>query len=322
MDDPTYTVTISPDKAGLRLDQALAQAIPSLSRRQVQALLEDGRVRGAAVDDKVEADHRVRSGAVYTIAVPKALPPLLTPQPMPLSIVFEDEDLIVIDKPPGLVVHPGAGTRDGTLVNALLAHCPGALATIGGPLRPGIVHRLDKDTSGLMVIAKTDRAYHALTAQFARHTVERAYHALVWGQPVPAAGRVALPIGRSPLDRKKMAAVRSGTGKPAATNFRTLAVFSGRAALIECRLETGRTHQVRVHMAAIGHPLVGDPVYGGRRRRVDENDRLGAALAAFPRQALHAHVIGFSHPADGRTLRFESILQNDFKLLMDCLNNF
>ena len=229
---------------------------------------------------------------------------------MAVDILFEDSDLIVIDKPPGLVVHPAPGNPQGTLVNALIAHCGASLAGIGGERRPGIVHRLDKDTSGLMVAAKTEPALAGLARQFAERSVDRAYKAVVWGVPRPAAGVIEGSIGRSPRNRKKMAVVRSG-GKAARTRYRVDARLpDGIASLVDCRLETGRTHQIRVHLAHAGHPLVGDPVYGRKRAGAP------AALLAFPRQALDAYRLGFIHPATGRTLRFERPLYKDIKELL------
>jgi 23S rRNA pseudouridine1911/1915/1917 synthase len=240
---------------------------------------------------------------------------------MPLVIVYEDADVIVVDKPAGLVVHPGAGNADGTLVNGLLAHCPQGLAATGLPLRPGIVHRLDKDTSGLIVVAKTDRAYRTLTQQFALHSVERAYWAFVWGVPSPSTGRIDTRIGRSPGNRLRMAVVPAG-GKRAITHFRTVRTFGTVAALLECRLATGRTHQIRVHMAATGHPLIGDTVYGRGGRGSNATgtaETVQSRVRAFPRQALHAYLLGFRHPEDGAEHRFCSELPSDLIALQDLL---
>ncbi|MCB2101161.1 MAG: RluA family pseudouridine synthase [Rhodobacterales bacterium] len=320
-DATTYTVPVPQDKGGARLDRLLAEALPALSRSRLKALILDGRVTvdGEAVTDPAR---KVAPGAAATVTVPPARPAEPAAQALPLDVVFEDDHLIVIDKPAGLVVHPAAGNPDGTLVNALLAHCAGRLSGIGGVARPGIVHRLDKDTSGLLVVAKSDAAHHGLAAQFAEHSLDRAYQALVWGLPSPTAGRIEGNIGRSPRDRKKMAVVDKG-GKPAATGYRVLRAFAGGAvSLVECRLETGRTHQIRVHMARAGHPLVGDPAYGGggtgRRRALP--DDAARALAAFPRQALHAVLIGFIHPVSGEPMRFESNLPNDINELICILD--
>jgi 23S rRNA pseudouridine1911/1915/1917 synthase len=319
-----YTVRVDGDKAGLRLDRFLAAALPDLSRRQIQDLIKAGRVAAADPALLLSTDRRVVADEIYHVAVPPPPAVDVVAQALPLTIVHEDDDVLVIDKPAGLVVHPGAGTRDGTLVNALLAYCPQRLSTIGAPLRPGIVHRLDKDTSGLIVIARSDPAHRALSEQFARHSIERAYHAVVRGRPAPASGLIEGNIGRSPNDRKRMAIVIRG-GKPARTHYRVLQTFGDAgppgAALVECRPETGRTHQIRVHMAAIGHPLAGDLAYGGRRLR-GATSAILILLADFPRQALHAHRIAFDHPATGERLRFSSPLPPDMAELLGKLKSF
>ena len=294
---------------GERLDKALAEA-SGLSRERVKALIGEGRVTldGKAVS---QASLKPAEGARFSIEVPEAVPAEAAPQDIPLTIAFEDDHLIVIDKPAGLVVHPAAGNLDGTLVNALLHHCRGRLSGIGGVARPGIVHRIDKDTSGLLVVAKTDAAHEGLARQFADHSIERLYNAVVAGRPSPAAGTVTGAIARSSANRKKMALVEDGRGKHAVTHYRTLEALSG-AALVECKLETGRTHQVRVHLASIGHPLLGDPVYGRTPPRL----RPLLQQLAFARQALHAAVLGFIHPVSGEALRFESMLPDDIKRLL------
>jgi 23S rRNA pseudouridine1911/1915/1917 synthase len=245
------------------------------------------------------------------IRVPKPAPAVAEAQDIPLSVVYEDAHLIVIDKPAGLVVHPAAGNFDGTLVNALLHHCRGQLSGIGGVVRPGIVHRIDKDTSGLLVVAKTDAAHEGLARQFADHSIHRAYHAVTGGVPVPAAGTVRGAIGRAGHDRKKMALVDDARGKHAVTHYRTLQVLNG-AALIECRLETGRTHQVRVHLASIGHALLGDSVYG----RAPALLKPVLARLQFRRQALHAAELGFVHPASCEPVRFVSKTPVDLRELI------
>jgi 23S rRNA pseudouridine1911/1915/1917 synthase len=251
---------------------------------------------------------RVKRGQSVMVVIPPAVRAEPEGQAMALPIVYEDAHLIVIDKPAGLVVHPAAGNRDGTLVNALIAHCGESLRGIGGELRPGIVHRIDKDTSGLIVAAKTEQAHRSLGKQFAAHAIERVYQALVWGVPRERAGTIDGALGRSPLNRQKMAVLRVG-GKAARTHYKVIEVLGAKAAptaaLIECRLETGRTHQIRVHMAHIGHPVIGDPVYG--RPRTIPGLTLG-----IRRQALHAAVLGFQHPASHKVLRFESALPADF----------
>jgi len=294
---------------GLRLDRALAD-VSGLSRERVKALMDEGRV---ALGGKPagQASLKAAEGTPFTIRVPEAAPAEAAAQDIPLVVVYEDEHLIVVDKPAGLVVHPAAGNLDGTLVNALLHHCRGQLSGIGGVARPGIVHRIDKDTSGLLVVAKTDLAHEGLARQFADHSIHRAYHAVTTGVPVPASDTVRGAIGRSERDRKKMALVSDGRGKHAVTHYRTIEVLSG-AALIECRLETGRTHQVRVHLASIGHALVGDPVYG----RTPSSLKPLLARLGFRRQALHAAELGFLHPASGEAVRFASTSPVDLRTLI------
>jgi 23S rRNA pseudouridine1911/1915/1917 synthase len=310
---------------GWRLDHFLAKALPDLSRARLQALIKDGRVRKgeATIGDP---NFRVKPGESYAVSVPPPLPAEPQPQAIPLSILYEDDDLIVIDKQAGLVVHPAAGNLDGTLVNALLAHCGTSLKGIGGVARPGIVHRLDKDTSGVLVAAKNERAMRSLAKQFAAHKVERAYNAVVWGAPRERAGLVEGNLGRNPFDRKRMAVLRE-SGKPARTRYETLETFGTRdkafAALLECRLETGRTHQIRVHLAHIGHPLIGDATYGRARRapipRSPEEKAAFEAAMKFPRQALHAGGLGFFHPTKQKKMRFESPWPADFANLMKAL---
>ncbi len=344
----TYTVTVPEDKAGARLDRTLADLLPDLSpglsRTRIKALIETGAV---AIDEAAgtpanDPAQKVRPGQTFTIDVPPVEAPEPMAQAIPLSVIYEDDDLIVIDKPAGLVVHPAPGNRDRTLVNALLAHCGKGLSGIGGVARPGIVHRLDKDTSGLLVVAKNDAAHQGLAQQFADHSLERAYRAVVWGVPRPARGEITGNIGRNPANRKKMAIVARG-GKPARTHYRierTLGagggppragqmanraaglVASAVASLVECRLETGRTHQIRVHMASLNHPVIGDPLYGGRRparRGAGSMAGVRAALAEFNRQALHAYLLGFTHPITGNPVRFKSELPLDIRSLIDIL---
>lgn len=312
-------------QAGHRLDRVLAGTLGDLSRARIQQLLSEGRVTrdGATIKD---ANHRVKGGDVFEVFVPPAAEARPRGQDIPLDVVYEDKDLIVIEKPAGLVVHPAAGNPDGTLVNALIAHCGASLMGIGGEARPGIVHRLDKDTSGLLVAAKTERAMTSLAKQFANHTIERAYNAVVWGAPRAPEGVIEGQIGRSPFDRKRMAVLRGG-GKMARTRYRVLETFGidGRplASLIECRLETGRTHQIRVHLTHLGHPLIGDPTYGRARQaprpKTTEEEVAFAATANFPRQALHAFVLGFQHPSLHKTMRFESPWPSDFAGLVEAL---
>jgi len=295
-----------------RLDKALAEA-SGLSRARVQALIAEGRVEVAG-RPATSASLKLAAGTPFRITVPPAATAAAAPEDIALSIAFEDEHLIVVDKPAGMVVHPAAGNPAGTLVNALLHHCRGQLSGIGGVARPGIVHRIDKDTSGLLVIAKTDAAHEALSAQFAAHSVHRRYLAVCAGQPVPAEGTIDARIGRSDADRKKMTVLpkNSSRGKTAVTHYKVIEPLA-EASLIECRLETGRTHQVRVHCASIGHALVGDPVYG----RIPKPLRPLVARLGFARQALHAAELGFVHPAHGETVRFRADLPSDMAELID-----
>ena len=308
-----HTLSVEASQAGIRLDKWLVSRLPDLSRSRLQALIAEGFVEDE--DGPVaNASGKVREGETYLVTIPPAEPAIPLPEDIPLSVLYEDDHLIVIIKPAGMVVHPAPGNMTQTLVNALLHHCTGTLSGIGGVRRPGIVHRLDKDTSGLMVAAKSDVAHHGLSAQFAEHSITRAYRALCWGVPSPRQGEISGRIGRSSTDRKKMAVVSHGD-KHALTRYRVLETFADAAALVECRLATGRTHQIRVHMTSIGHPLVGDPVYG--RGRLARGKTLSPeqkqALEQFPRQALHAFQLGFSHPVTGERLEFSSDLPIDLK---------
>ncbi len=319
------TAAVEAGQAGLRLDRFLALQFPDLSRSRLQALIDQGAVsRGAATIR--DGNTRVKPGEIYEVNVPEPVPAEPAGQDIPLNIVYEDKDLIVIDKPAGLVVHPAAGNLDGTLVNALIAHCGPSLKGVGGVARPGIVHRLDKDTSGLLVVAKNDRAMASLAKQFAAHVVQRAYHAVVWGSPRLGDGTIEGDIGRNPFDRKRMAVVRSA-GKPARTRYRVIERFGNPArplaSLIECRLETGRTHQIRVHLTHLGHPLIGDPAYRKARHaprpKNDAEARAYAAANEFSRQALHAWLLGFQHPTTHKEIRFESAWPADFSGLVEAL---
>ncbi|MEA1082689.1 RluA family pseudouridine synthase [Sphingomonas sp. CD22] len=299
--------TIAPAADGWRLDRALADAVPTLSRERLKVLIASGAVTrdGLMVRD---AAKKAAAGDRLLVAVPVPTLPHNEAQDIPLVVAYEDEHLIVIDKPAGLVVHPAAGNLDGTLVNALLHHCEGSLSGIGGVARPGIVHRIDKDTSGLMVAAKTDRAHEGLARQFHDHSIDRRYRAIVGGVPRPAAGKVDAPLARSATNRKKIAIVQGG--KRAVTHFATMQVLRD-AALVECRLETGRTHQVRVHMASIGHALLGDPVYG----RTKGVQKALLETLGFRRQALHAAHLGFIHPVKSTALAFDSVMPADMQEL-------
>ena len=307
------TARLADEVDGWRLDRALAAAIPSLSRERLKVLIAGGSVTR---DDRPVRDPavRVERGQRFAVAVPAPAPADAAAQEIPLVVAYEDEHLIVVDKPAGLVVHPAAGNLDGTLVNALLHHCRGQLSGIGGVARPGIVHRIDKDTSGLIVAAKHDRAHEGLAAQFARHSIDRRYLAIADGVPLRDAGTIEAWLARSERDRRKVAIVAAGRGKRAVTHWR-IAERLRDAALVECRLETGRTHQVRVHMASLGHPLLGDPVYGraGGRHR-SRLDALG-----FRRQALHAAVLGFEHPITRRTIALQSTIPDDMQRLFSGL---
>ncbi|MFN4281037.1 MAG: RluA family pseudouridine synthase [Alphaproteobacteria bacterium] len=356
-------VTINDSLAGERLDKALslvlAREIPGFSRVRARALIETGMVTlasdaGAPSPATItDASYRVKPGQHFAIMLPEPEPASPVAQAIPLAVVYEDDQLLVIDKPAGLVVHPAAGNADGTLVNALLAHCGESLSGVGGVKRPGIVHRIDKDTSGLMVVAKTDAAHQGLAAQFAAHSLDRAYQAVVWGAPQPADGEIEGAIGRDPKNRQRMTVVgpNGGAGKDALTRYRTLKTFTAKAgavpgapksagrpfaALVECRLATGRTHQIRVHMSHIGHPLLGDGTYrqagtlqksGGPRpalgaaggAAITKPEAAQTAAKALGRQALHAFRIGFIHPTRHENLIFQSELPNDLKELISSL---
>jgi 23S rRNA pseudouridine1911/1915/1917 synthase len=327
---PQILPPVPPEAAGERLDRYLASALAGgtedFSRSRLKNLILDGHVRegGATITDP---SRKIKPGEIYAVTQPAAVAAEPQAQDIPLNIVYEDDQLIVVDKPAGLVVHPAPGNPERTLVNALLHHCGDSLSGIGGVKRPGIVHRIDKDTSGLVVAAKTDRAHHALAALFATHDIERSYDALVWGHPNPLQGTIEGAIGRDPKDRKRMAIVTRG-GKPAVTHYATSRmIFDGKGqpvcALVRCTLETGRTHQIRVHMTAKGNALIGDPVYGRNRslQRFQLGEPARAALAGFKRQALHAATLGFRHPVSGKALRFESPLPEDFAALLKVLSS-
>jgi 23S rRNA pseudouridine1911/1915/1917 synthase len=304
------TITLSGILGEGRLDRALADALPDLSRARIQALIADNAltIDGAVVTDASSAKF---SAGHFIMTIPAPRPDRAEPQDIALTILYEDEHLIIVDKPAGLVVHPAAGHADGTLVNALLHHCKGALSGIGGVERPGIVHRIDRDTSGLLVVAKSDKAHEGLAKLFAAHDIDRRYLAVVAGQPAPPAGIIRTQIGRHPTDRKKMAVLPDGKGKHAVTHFRMIEPLKN-AALVECRLETGRTHQVRVHMAHIGHALIGDATYNNRQKTF----KFGPNQSYFTRQALHAASLGFIHPITGEKLAFDSSLPDDIQELL------
>ena len=322
-DEIYYCEPVPEDKEGLRLDKWLSLAVPSESRTRIAHLINAGKV---SKDGHVcnFSSVRVKAGEEYVFAVPPPKELNVLPEKIPLNILFEDEDLIVINKPAGMVVHPGAGNWEHTMVNALLAHCKGSLSGIGGVERPGIVHRIDKDTSGVLVVAKTDFAHRALANMFRAHDIERIYTAIVWGVPTPLKGTVAGQIGRSKTNRQKMAILHEGgRGREAITHYQVIKVLAdGAASLIECRLETGRTHQIRVHMTSIGCPLIGDKTYTENRpNKKPMGEQRRAAAEAFPRQALHAGVLGFTHPRTGEHLRFEAKLPVDMTALLETLSS-
>lgn len=317
LDEPLTRMTspaVSDRENKKRLDKFLADALPDLSRNAFIRLIEDNQVKiqdsGLIVN---RPDMKVETGQIFEITVPAPTPAQVLPEEMPLDIVYEDDDVVVVNKPAGLVVHPGAGNWEHTLVNGLLFHCKGGLSGIGGVERPGIVHRIDKDTSGLLVVAKNDKAHRALAKQFAVHSIQREYQAFVWGKVEQEQGRIEGNIGRSPTNRQKMALVRMG-GKSAVTHYTRLDVYGGGlVSFVKCVLETGRTHQIRVHMSSIRHPLVGDYTYGKSPKNAPDFVR------DFPRQALHAGLLGFVHPTTGKQLVFEVPMPADMQELKEKL---
>ena len=323
MSSQRFEIAAGAEDKGARLDRFLADRIAELSRTRLKALILEGAVEvsGRTVRDP---EYRVNAGDEIAVGIPEAEPAKPAGEKIPLDIVYEDKDVVVIDKPAGLVVHPAAGNRSGTLVNALIAHCGASLSGIGGEKRPGIVHRLDKDTSGLLVVAKNDAAHRSLSEQFADHgrtnELSRGYLAFAWGAPKPERGTIDAPIARDPRSRVKMA-VRKG-GKEAVTHYEVLQKYPGAdgkpvASMVECELETGRTHQIRVHLAKAGHPLLGDAVYGAvfQSKSVLLPQQTQAKLKALNRQALHAFRLAFSHPRTGKLLSFESKLPKDLAAL-------
>lgn len=313
------TLAAEAEQAGQRLDKWLADTLArdDLSRSRLKALIQDGALKK---DNQVVTDPsaRVIAASVYSLTVPEAAPATPQPEPLPLAILYEDEHLICINKAAGMVVHPAPGALSGTLVNALLYHCGDSLTGIGGVARPGIVHRLDKDTSGVMIVAKTAAAHSRLTDMFAAHDLDRRYQALVWGLPAMRADTVDAALARHPVDRKRQAI--QPRGRHAITHYTTLRDLPPFGCLIECRLETGRTHQIRVHMAHIGHGVIGDPLYGKPKRAGQMPDTISrdalASLRAFPRQALHAARLSFAHPITGAALDFDSPLPADMTKLI------
>jgi 23S rRNA pseudouridine1911/1915/1917 synthase len=330
MSETIHTLTVEAVDDGMRLDKFLAANLPELSRSRLQALIEQNCVtcNGKIIDD---ASRKVKQGHEYGVTIPEPVVSHMLPQAIDLDIVYEDKDLLIINKPAGLTVHPGAGNPDMTLVNALLAHCGDSLSGIGGVARPGIVHRIDKETSGLLVVAKHDAAHLALSAQLVDHSLKRTYAAILWGVPAPKSGKISGNIARSMSNRQKMTIVRNG-GKPAITHYKTLRTFScgmksPPISHVECNLETGRTHQIRVHFSHLGHSLVGDPVYGqttssrlsaGQYKSLPSEVR--GALLGFKRQALHARELGLIHPTTGKKMTFEAKLPGDMQTLIDVLS--
>jgi 23S rRNA pseudouridine1911/1915/1917 synthase len=322
-------VEATPAQLGQRLDKFLAEHINDLSRAHIQALIRSGHVTDLTGATLKDGAYRVKPGGIFEVYVPEPAPAAPAPEPIALHVVHEDKALIVIDKPAHLVVHPAAGHATGTLVNALIAHCGASLSGIGGVKRPGIVHRLDKGTSGLLVVAKTDAAHKGLSEQFAAHgtdgRMERAYLALVWGKLTRPRGTIDVPLSRSTTNRTKIAVAKGATGRRAVTHYEVLETFgaqgSGAISLLRLRLETGRTHQIRVHLAHLGHPVVGDPVYGsGFKAKVHVlAEPAQDALRHLGRQALHAAELGFEHPATGKKLRFTSPLPQDIADLISAL---
>lgn len=344
MSPATHTLHANEADSGLRLDRFLAKRLPELSRSRLQALIAQGCVtcnERAATD----AASKVKSGQHYVLVIPETAPSHIMAQDIALDVVYEDEHFLVINKPAGLTVHPAPGHSDMTLVNALLSHCGESLSGIGGVARPGIVHRIDKETSGLLVVAKHDDAHLKLSAQLAERTLKRTYMAVVWGTPKTAKGTITGNIGRSAANRQKMAVVRSG-GKPAVTHYKVVASYQWQVtskkepknlppatghlplfSLLECTLETGRTHQIRVHLAHAGNPLVGDPVYGqSTQSRLAATpykslpESVREALLGFRRQALHAQALGLIHPATGKTMQFTCELPEDMQILIKSLS--
>jgi len=322
-DDSVSTVTV---ENGGRLDKVLADLLDGVSRSRLKVLIEDGQVmvNGKMFDD---ASGKVVTGDAITLTIPEAIEALPQPENIPLNVVYEDDDLLVINKAVGMVVHPGAGNQNGTLVSALLYHCGETLSGIGGVKRPGIVHRLDKDTSGLMVVAKNDAAHNGLAAQLVDRSLSRIYTALVWKEPTPIKGTINVPIGRDQKARVKMAVRSHAMGREAITHYLRGETFNGIASLVTCRLETGRTHQIRVHMQHLGHPLLGDQLYGlppqeqrSLMNRGGYDEAAREAVLAFPRQALHAAEIHFIHPVSGEEMELSSDLPDDLEGFILLLN--
>lgn len=315
-----YTSPVSESTAGIRIDKYITGEITDFSRSQVQRLLEDGYV---FADEEIIADKnfKTRLGDVYQISLPEPEAANPIAENIPLDVVYEDDDLIVINKPAGMTVHPAAGIHTGTLVNALLFHCKDTLSGIGGVARPGIVHRIDRNTSGILVVAKNDITHRGLAEQFFKHSIERTYYAFVYNVPAPLKGTISGNIARSSYDRKKMALVQQG-GKTAVTHYETIAIYNNAVSLVKCNLETGRTHQIRVHLSSIGCHLVGDEVYRGKKSILKLPEPTKSYVNTFPRQALHAASLGFTHPRTGKLLTFKASFPEDLQILEKKLENY
>lgn len=315
-----YTNPVNEETADLRIDKYIANEIAEFSRSQVQKLLEDGNV---FADDEIIADKnfKTRLGDVYQITLPEPEAAIPVAEDIPLDVLYEDNDLIVVNKPAGMTVHPAAGVYNGTLVNALLFHCKDSLSGIGGVARPGIVHRIDRNTSGVLVVAKNDIAHRGLAEQFFKHSIERTYYAFVYNVPNPLNGTIEGNIARSSYDRKKMALVQQG-GKDAVTHYQTMAIYNNAVSLVKCNLETGRTHQIRVHLSSIGCHLIGDDVYKGKKSILKLPEPIKSYINTFPRQALHAASLGFTHPRTGDFLSFTAAFPDDMQLLQNKLENY
>ena len=317
-DENTYfSETVTAAQVGMRLDKFLSSVMPDFSRSMVQKLIASGNV---SLDEDIicDKDFKVREGDGFCVILPEPEEAEPQPEDIPLDVVYEDDDLIVVNKPAGMTVHPAAGAHNGTLVNALLYHCRGNLSGVGGVKRPGIVHRIDKDTSGLLVVAKNDFAHKKLSEQFVVHSIERTYYAVVYGMPNPPQGVIEGNIARSRFDRKKMALVTSG-GKSAVTHYQTVSTCNGAVSLVKCNLETGRTHQIRVHLSSIGCNLIGDKVYekSGKTQIKGLEPEIKNFINSFPRQALHAASLGFEHPRDGKWKQFRVDFPADMTELLD-----
>lgn len=315
-----YTKQIDHDATGVRIDKFISSSYPDFSRAQIQRLIESSSilVNEEAISDK---NYKTKLGDIYKIIVPEPEAATPIPENIPLNILYEDNDIIVVNKESGMTVHPAAGAYHGTLVNALLYHCKDSLSGIGGVARPGIVHRIDRNTSGILVVAKNDLSHNRLSEQFSEHTIERTYYALVYGVPNPLKGTIEGNIARSSYDRKKMALVKTG-GKHAITHYETIARYSNSISLVKCNLETGRTHQIRVHLSSIGCHLVGDDIYKGRRGNLPFPEDIKKLINTFPRQALHAKSLGFTHPKTSEKLQFDSVLPDDIQNLLNILEKY